>query len=55
MKQYSKKTLFTKTKVILCDFLFADDPALVAHIAEKLQTLLNQFSSACEALDLLLA
>ena len=36
-------------KVILCDFLFADDAALVAHSAEKLQSLLNQFSSACEA------
>ena len=29
------------------DLLFADDAALVAHSAQDLQTLLNQFSSAC--------
>ena len=34
------------------DLLFADDVALVAHSAEKLQLLLNQFSDACEAFRL---
>ena len=29
------------------DMLFAEDAALVAHSAQDLQTLLNQFSSAC--------
>ena len=34
-------------KVTIRDLLFADDAALVAHSAQDLQTLLNQFSSAC--------
>ena len=29
------------------DLLFADDAALIAHSAQDLQTLLNQFLSAC--------
>ena len=33
--------------VTIRNLLFADDAALVAHSAQKLQTLLNQFSSAC--------
>ncbi|MCP4267312.1 MAG: hypothetical protein GY777_17355, partial [Candidatus Brocadiaceae bacterium] len=33
--------------VTIRDLLFADDAALVAHSAQDLQTLLNQFSSAC--------
>ena len=33
--------------VTICDLLLADDAALVAHSARDLQTLLNQFSSAC--------
>ena len=33
-------------KVILRDFLFADDAALVAHSAEKIQSLLNQLVHA---------
>ena len=39
-------------KVAIRDLLFADDVALVAHSAEKLQLLLNQFSDACEAFRL---
>ncbi|XP_068715217.1 uncharacterized protein [Montipora foliosa] len=39
-------------KVIQRDFLFTDDVALVAHSAEKLQSLLNQFTSAFEAFRL---
>ncbi|PFX11746.1 Craniofacial development protein 2 [Stylophora pistillata] len=39
-------------KVAIRDLLFADDVALVAHSAEKLQLLLNQFSDACEAVRL---
>ena len=39
-------------KVTLRDLLFADDADLVAHSAEKLQCLLNQFSNACEAFRL---
>ena len=34
------------------NLLFADDVALVAHSAEKLQLLLNQFPDACEAFRL---
>ena len=34
-------------KITVRDMLFADDAALVAHSAQDLQTLLNQFSSAC--------
>ena len=34
-------------KITIRDLLFADDAALVAHSAQDLQTLLNQFSSAC--------
>ena len=33
--------------VTICDLFFADDAALVAHSAQDLQTLMNQFSSAC--------
>ena len=54
-KLFNLARLRAKTKVrkaILRDFLFADDAALVAHSAEKLQGLLNQFSSACEAFRL---
>ena len=54
-KHFNLARLRAKTKVrkaILRDFLFADDAALVAHSAEKLQGLLNQFSSACEAFRL---
>ncbi|PFX12887.1 hypothetical protein AWC38_SpisGene23083 [Stylophora pistillata] len=39
-------------KVAIRDLLFADDVALVARGAEKLQLLLNQFSDACEAFRL---
>ena len=54
-KRFNPARLRAKTKVrkvILRDFLFADDAALVAHSAEKLQSLLKQFSSACEAFRL---
>ena len=33
--------------VTILDLLFADDAALVAHSAQDLQTVLNQFSLAC--------
>ena len=43
--------LRSKTKVsqvLLRDFLFADDAALVAHSDDDLQNLLNGFSNACD-------
>ena len=52
-KLFNPARLRAKTKArkaILRDFLFADDAAIVAHSAEILQCLLNQFFSACEAL-----
>ena len=51
-KLFKPTRLRAKTKVrkvIQRDCLFTDDDALVAHSAEKLQSLLNQFSSAFEA------
>ena len=39
-------------KVMLRDFLFADDAVLVAYSEEKLQNLLDRFSNACEAFKL---
>ena len=54
-KRFNPARLRAKTrarKVTLRDVLFADDAALVAHSAEKLQSLLNQFSNACEAFRL---
>ena len=54
-KLFNPARLRAKTKVrkvIVRDLLFADDAALVAHSAEKLQCLLNQFSNACEAFGL---
>ena len=44
-----------KTKVsteMLCDLLFADDCALVAHSLQELQELMDGFSSACKAFGL---
>ena len=37
---------------MLRDFLFADDAALVAYSEEKLQSLLDRFSNACEVFRL---
>ena len=54
-KLFNPARLRAKTKVrkaILRNFIFADDAALVAHNAEMLQSLLNQFSSAYEAFRL---
>ena len=54
-KLFNPARLRAKTKVrkvAIRDLLFADDVALVAHSAEKLQLLLNQFSDACEAFRL---
>ena len=54
-KRFNPARLRAKTrvrKVTLRDVLFADDAALVAHSAEKLQSLPNQFSNACEAFRL---
>ena len=54
-KLFNPARLRSKTKVrkvILRDFLFSDDTAFFAHTAEKLQSLLSQFSSACEAFRL---
>ncbi|PFX12563.1 hypothetical protein AWC38_SpisGene23457 [Stylophora pistillata] len=54
-KLFNPARLRAKTKVrkvVIHDLLFADDVALVAHSAEKLQLLLNQFSDACEAFRL---
>ena len=54
-KLFNPVRLRAKTKVCkvaIRDLLFADDVALVAHSAEKLQLLLNQFSDACEAFRL---
>ena len=51
-KLFKPTRLRSKTKVrkvIQRDCLFTDDVALVAHSSEKLQSLLNQFSSAFEA------
>ena len=40
--------------VTIRDLLIADDAALVAHSVKDLQTLLNQFSSACSDFGLTL-
>ncbi|KAM9425629.1 uncharacterized protein KZ484_011473 [Pholidichthys leucotaenia] len=54
-KLFNPAHLRAKTKVrkvMLRDFLFADDAALVAHSEEHLQNLLNRFSNACKAFRL---
>lgn len=50
-KLFNLARLRSKTKVsqvLLRDFLFADDAALVAHSDDDLQNLLNGFSNACD-------
>ena len=54
-KLFNPARLRTKTtvrKVMLRDFLSADDAALVAHSVQKIQNLLDRFSNACEDFSL---
>ena len=55
MKLFNPACLQAKTKVckvMLWDFFFADDAALVTHSEEKLENLLDRFSNASEAFRL---
>ena len=54
-KLFNRARLRSKTKVgqvLLRDFLFVDDAALVAQSDDDLQNLLNGFSNACEDVGL---
>ncbi|XP_035663411.1 uncharacterized protein LOC118407100 [Branchiostoma floridae] len=54
-KLFNLARLKAKTKireVLIRDLLFADDAALAAHSVNKLQTLLDKFSAACQDFSL---
>ena len=42
----------TRTHVIVCELLYADDAALCALFADQLQELLNRFSRSCDKFSL---